>query len=100
MCAAAIKRGNKANRFGRLRVWLRHRRREVSHDAFEIMRTDGDVRVVDDEVFVAGLRRELGEGADLSVGAEAQRTLDEADGAVGEFALQLLHGAYCGVIER
>ena len=60
MRAAAIESRHEADRFGRLRTLLCRRRREMSHHAFKVARAYGDVGVVDEHIFVAGVRQRAG----------------------------------------
>ena len=69
-------------------------RNEAGHDALEVTRRDGDVRVVDEQEVVAGVQDELNQSTDLAVGSQPLRTFDELDGERGKLGLQLLDG--CG----
>src|SRR5215472_1993509 len=75
-------------------------RSEVRQYALEIMRADGDVGVVDEEEFVVRVRRELHQCTYLPIGAEARRTLDQANRAIGKFALQFVDRVNRGIVER
>jgi hypothetical protein len=70
------------------------------HHALEVAGTDGDVGVADEQELALRVGNELGESADLAVGAEALRALDEPNGAIGKLLLQLLDGRGGGVGER
>jgi len=69
-------------------------RAEAGHDPLDVARADGDVGVVDEQKIVAGVRCQLNERTDLAVGSQAQRALDEMDGAIRELGLQLGDGRY------
>ena len=99
MHAAAIKGSDKPDWLRRslIRLWLRLR--EVGHNAFEVVRTDADVRIVDKEKLVARVGSKLRERADFAVGAEARGTLDEADHLIGKFALQLVNSRNRRIVE-
>ena len=78
-------------------VWVGHEGRE---DVGEVVRTDADVGVIDDEVVVAGVWRKLREVADFAVGAEDFGAEDELDGAIGEIGLELVDDGAGGIVER
>ncbi len=78
------------------RGWLRKR----NHHALEVMRSDGDVGIANEQEFVLRVGNELREGADFAIGAEAVGALDEANGAIRKLLLQLLDGCDGGVVER
>ncbi len=63
------------------------------------MRGDRNIGVVDQEEFIVCVRDKLRQCADFAVGTEARGTLDEADGTLGEFSLELLNGGDGRVVD-
>src|ERR1700739_1667857 len=98
--AAAIESRNETDRLGRLVISLGFSRSEMGHHALKVMRAYGNVGVVDEKKFVAGLLCKLRQRADFAIRAEARGTLDETNSAIREFALQLLHGGNGWVVRR
>src|SRR5579872_531242 len=89
MSTAAVERGDQTDeRCGR--CFGKWRMRKGDHHALEVVSRDGDVGVVDQEKFMLRMEHELGERADFAIGAETLRALDEANGVLREFALELL----------
>ncbi len=96
--AATIERGHQSHRAP---LWIGFRwRRELRHHASEIVRRDRDVGIVDEQIVVTRQGSELGQGADLAVGAEALRALDESYGTGWKLALELLDRGCGGIVER
>ncbi len=63
----------------------------MGHYALEVVGRDGDVGIVDEQVFMTGVLRKLDEGADFAIGAEVRRTFDQTNGVVWKFLLQFEH---------
>lgn len=72
----------------------------MRHDPFQISGGDDDVRVVDEKEVMAGLGRELDQGADLAVGSEHRGAPDQLNGMSGKLSFELLYGGDGGVGER
>jgi hypothetical protein len=76
------------------------RRGEVGHYALQVVGTDGDVGVVDEQIRVARVTGKLDEVADLSIGSKTSWTFDEADRVMGKLELEMLHRLDGRVIGR
>ena len=100
MSSAAIERGDEADGLCRLVVRELRHWRKVSHYTLKIMRAYGDIGVVDDQKFVAGVLGELRKVTHFAVGAETRRALHKANGAIRKFTLQLLHRRGGGIVNR
>jgi hypothetical protein len=91
--AAAIERGDEAD-------WrLAFDRSKGCEDMGQVVRSNADVGIAEDEVIEASVGHELGEVADFAVGAEDLRSVDEADGVVGEVGAELGDDCCGGVVE-
>ena len=102
MRAATVERGDHAYRLLRFtgNGGMARSMGEVGHHPLKVAGRDGDIRVVDEQIAMAGVRCELDQRADFAVGSQTVEALDELNGLCGKFQFELLDCSGGGVGKR